>query len=172
MCKDENVRIIIKQGSGVPTIPVSADHRNGDWIATDIYEGESYMDTDTGLVYNRGASGIVMANGDPVKLVWKALVTQSGTNAPVLVVVENSLNVTVVSGYTGVGSYTLSGFDSNLTSAIDLHGNINSTQSEVFMNLVAFTSSSIVMNTSTLGAVADDVLDTIGSSITVTKYVI
>jgi len=84
MCKDENVRIIIKQGSGVPTIPVSADHRNGDWIATDIYEGESYMDTDTGLVYNRGASGIVMANGDPVKLVWKALVTQSGTNAPVL----------------------------------------------------------------------------------------
>ena len=40
MCQDLNARIVIKQGSGVPTIPVSADHRNGDWLTTDIYEGE------------------------------------------------------------------------------------------------------------------------------------
>jgi len=63
MCKDENVRIVIKQGSGVPTVPVSADHRNGDWIATDIYEGEQYQDTDTGIVYTRSSTGIEVVGG-------------------------------------------------------------------------------------------------------------
>lgn len=60
MC-DKSSRMIIKQGSGVPTIPPSADHRNGDWIATDIYEGEFYQDTDTGLVYTRSGGNIFPA---------------------------------------------------------------------------------------------------------------
>jgi hypothetical protein len=59
MSCDKTARIIIKQGVGVPTIPVSTDHRNGDWIATDIYEGEQYMDTNTGLVYTRNGLTIV-----------------------------------------------------------------------------------------------------------------
>lgn len=63
MCGDKSARMIIKTGSGVPTIPVSADHRNGDWIATDIYEGESYMDTDTGIVYTRNGSSIESVGG-------------------------------------------------------------------------------------------------------------
>ena len=63
MCKDENVRIVIKQSAGVPTIPVSADHRNGDWITTDIYEGEQYQDTDTGIVYTRSSTGIEAVGG-------------------------------------------------------------------------------------------------------------
>ena len=37
---DETRRIIIKKGAGVPTIPTSVDHRDGSWLATDIYEGE------------------------------------------------------------------------------------------------------------------------------------
>jgi len=61
MCKDQSARIIIKRGSGVPTIPVSADHRNGDWIATDIYEGEFYQDTATGIVYTRNGATIEFA---------------------------------------------------------------------------------------------------------------
>tara|TARA_R110000822_G_scaffold26529_5_gene79811 strand:- start:73 stop:630 length:558 start_codon:yes stop_codon:yes gene_type:complete len=58
MCQDEIKRIIIKQGAGVPTIPVSSDHRNGDWLATDVYVGEFYQDTNTGILYNRDATGI------------------------------------------------------------------------------------------------------------------
>mgnify|MGYP000500095389 CR=1 FL=1 len=63
MCEDKNVRIVIKQGSGVPTIPVSADHRNGDWLTTDIYEGEQYQDTDSGVIYSRTVAGIVPIGG-------------------------------------------------------------------------------------------------------------
>lgn len=66
MCEDSFARIVIKQGNGIPTIPASADHRNGDWIETDIYEGEFYQDLDTGLIYNRYGSNIVSASGVPV----------------------------------------------------------------------------------------------------------
>lgn len=61
MCQDQSARMIIKRGSGVPTIPVSADHRNGDWIATDIYEGEFYQDTDDGIIYTRNGASIEVA---------------------------------------------------------------------------------------------------------------
>ena len=58
MCNDKIERRAIKRGSGEPTIPVSTDHRNGDWIATDIYEGEMYQDDDTGIVYIRNGTSI------------------------------------------------------------------------------------------------------------------
>jgi len=61
MCGDKFERRQIKMGSGVPTIPASTDHRNGDWIATDIYDGEFYMDTDTGLTYTRNGTSIIPA---------------------------------------------------------------------------------------------------------------
>lgn len=48
---DETRRIIIKKGSGVPTIPTSNDHRDGSWLATDIYEGEFYLDTASNGLY-------------------------------------------------------------------------------------------------------------------------
>ena len=48
---DETRRIIIKKGAGVPTIPTSVDHRDGSWLATDIYEGEFYLDTANNQVY-------------------------------------------------------------------------------------------------------------------------
>jgi hypothetical protein len=56
---DETRRIIIKKGAGAPTIPTSPDHRDGSWLATDIYEGELYLDTVTGLNYTRYDSTIV-----------------------------------------------------------------------------------------------------------------
>jgi hypothetical protein len=55
---DETRRIIIKKGVGVPTIPTSPDHRDGSWLATDIYIGEFYMNTTTGSIYTRTSSGI------------------------------------------------------------------------------------------------------------------
>ena len=50
---DKKERRQIKQINGEPTIPVSSDHRNGDWIATDLYKGELAQDTNSGLVYTR-----------------------------------------------------------------------------------------------------------------------
>jgi len=48
---DETKRIILKHGTGVPTIPTSNDHRDGTWIATDIYPYEIYIDSVSGLMY-------------------------------------------------------------------------------------------------------------------------
>jgi len=58
-CTDQKVRIINKKGSGVATVPTSADHRDGSWIATDIYDGEWYLDTDTGYAYTRNGAAII-----------------------------------------------------------------------------------------------------------------
>jgi len=80
MCQDQSARMIIKRGSGVPTIPVSADHRNGDWIATDIYEGEFYQDTVTGIVYTRNGATIEFA-GTGSENFANADLTVTGTRA-------------------------------------------------------------------------------------------
>lgn len=58
MC-DKIARIVpIRQINGLPTVPVSSDPRNGDWIDTDIFIGEFAMDVNTGFVYTRSAMGI------------------------------------------------------------------------------------------------------------------
>lgn len=56
---NETRRIIIKKGAGTPTIPSSSDHTDGTWLASDIYEGELYLDTTNGLNYTRYGSTIV-----------------------------------------------------------------------------------------------------------------
>lgn len=55
----EYFRMVQKPGNGIATIPPSTDHQNGDWIDTDIYEGELYLDLNTGIVYTRNGSDIV-----------------------------------------------------------------------------------------------------------------
>jgi hypothetical protein len=55
----QNARMIMKRGNGAPTVPVSNDNNDGTWIATDIYEGEHYMDLDTGIVYTRSGSSLL-----------------------------------------------------------------------------------------------------------------
>jgi len=171
MCEDLNARIIIKQGSGVPTIPVSADHRNGDWIDTDIYEGELYQDTDSGLTYTRNSFGIVTSDGKPTSKVWKAIILQAGTSAPVLTVVENTLGVTVVSSYSVVGGYGLSGFAGLLTGNISISMDFQLSYLEHSRCLVS-TSSLLSLSTYLSGVLANDVLaiSTIIRTITVTVY--
>jgi hypothetical protein len=51
MSETQYARIITKASTGVPTIPPSADHSNGDWVSTDIYEHELYLDDATGKIY-------------------------------------------------------------------------------------------------------------------------
>jgi hypothetical protein len=176
MCKDENVRIVIKQGSGVPTVPVSADHRNGDWIATDIYEGEQYQDTDTGIVYTRSSTGIEAVGGGGGAIqpkVWKAQIAQSATDAPYLNVLENTLGVTVVPSYSSVGTYLLSGFDSKLTDDTCTSMVVSLVNDDDYYTWGRISTSIISIITSNAGVLADDVLD-LGrwreSTITVTKY--
>jgi hypothetical protein len=105
MSCDQSARILIKQGSGVPTIPASTDHRNGDWIATDIYEGEQYMDTDTGIVYTRVGSAITQIGGGGYKRAV-LVVDQTGTSAPTITELINDIG-TISSSYIGVGNYTI-----------------------------------------------------------------
>jgi hypothetical protein len=105
-------RAAIKQGSGIPTIPVSTDHRNGDWIATDIYVGEMYLDLDTGMVYTRSGNDIVQPDGSPPTLVWEGTLSQTGVLAPTVDAVNrNSLGGTIVLTYIAAGNYrgTLTG---------------------------------------------------------------
>jgi hypothetical protein len=55
----EYARLITKSSEGVPTIPPSASHDNGDWSSNDIYEHELYLDSVTGYFYTRKGDEIV-----------------------------------------------------------------------------------------------------------------
>jgi len=170
MSCDQSARILIKQGSGVPTIPASTDHRNGDWIATDIYEGELYMDTDTGLVYTSNGGIIQMADGRTKQAVWKASITQTGVSAPSLTVLENTLGVTITPTYTSVGNYALTGFSSLLTGSFEMSidYNVGPTKHAAVYNT---TSSVMLVQTHDGGVVTDGVLGgTTVHTITVVKY--
>ena len=68
-CYDQKRRLINKKGNGVPTVPATSDHRDGSWLATDIYEGEWYLDKDTGTAYTRNGSSIVSLSGSPLPTV-------------------------------------------------------------------------------------------------------
>ena len=70
MC-DEFKRMRVKRAEGKATVPVSSDHRNGDWIATDIYEGEWYLDTLSGQTYIRNGNDI-FSIGDPTRIYNKS----------------------------------------------------------------------------------------------------
>lgn len=170
MCQDQSARMIIKRGSGVPTIPVSADHRNGDWIATDIYEGEFYQDTDTGLVYQRNGGTIVTASGDSKQLIWEALITQTGTNDPILNVINNSLGITAVPSYLGVGGYTIGGFAGNLTGSLKIEKNMPSASYNKYFVLAILDVNTLFLETGDTSASPENNLLITGSYIKITKY--
>lgn len=56
----EYARILTKSSEGLPTIPPSATHDNGDWSPNDIYEFELYVDSSTGYLYTRVLDNIVL----------------------------------------------------------------------------------------------------------------
>jgi len=169
MCQDKFERRQIKMGSGVPTIPASTDHRNGDWIATDIYDGEFYMDTDTGLTYTRNGSIIQMSDGRKAQSIWKALITQTGTSAPSLTVIENSLGITATPNYLGVGGYTISGFAGNLVAPLEVHANLPLGSLDNQCGFGILDANTLFLDSQYLGASANGVL-VAGCSITVIKY--
>jgi len=107
MCNDDKfVRMIMKRGEGIPTIPSSDDHRNGDWLDTDIYRGEWYQDTLTGKVYTRNdADEITSPDGSIAPTsVFDAIISQSSTGAPTI----DHLILDTIGGafsYSAVGTY-------------------------------------------------------------------
>jgi hypothetical protein len=98
---DITKRIIIKKGSGIATVPSSSDHRDGTWLATDIYIGEFYMNTVNGKIYTRTASGIeeiIYDVADFEVLANKAtdFTTINNTKYPTTQAVENQIDAKLV----------------------------------------------------------------------------
>lgn len=167
----------MKRGQGKATVPVSADHRNGDWLATDIYEGELYQDTDTGVFYTRMGSDIVVV-GKTIdeEIVYKAVLQQTGTNAITVTELVNPNNYSISSNYNGIGDYSLFGFMGELfkTATTDYYEVILSTQ-ELGYGEAAITvmSSDIEIDIFTYdnaGLAANDIIDNKWNVITVKKY--
>lgn len=102
---DEFRRLVIKQGNGIATVPPSADHRNGDWIATDIYQGELYLDLDTGLIHSRSVNGITLAS-NPYK-VYITKISQTGTSAPTVTGGYSQLTGTLTFARSSAGVYSI-----------------------------------------------------------------
>ena len=106
--------------------------------------------------------------------VYKAQISQTGTSAPTLVELVNTLGVTVTPAYGGVGDYSISGFDSNLSGLIDV--SITTGFNESFTTEITCQTSSILnIATYISGASSNDVLSNSGTYIgtcvvTVTKY--
>lgn len=159
MSCDKFSRMIIKQAEGKATIPVSSDHRNGDWIATDVYPGEWYLDSLTGQTYIRNRNDI-FSIGDPTILQQKLLLTQTGATAPVVTLLADTFNGagTIVWTRTGTGVYqgTLAGvFQANKTFLIVESGaNINEN-----IRIYRKTTSVIEVKTYDLGALKDGILN-------------
>jgi hypothetical protein len=106
--------------------------------------------------------------------IWKAQIEQTGTSAPVLTVLVNTLGVTLTPSYSGVGDYSIDGFDGNLTGLIeiDLTSYIEENNTT---EINCLTSSILRIKSFTAGSIANDVFSNsgtnVGSSIlTVTKY--
>lgn len=110
---DKKERRVIKKGVGIPTVPVSADHRNGDWLVTDIYEGEFYQNTTTGFLYTRTPTGIVKS--ETLVRSHSAKLLQSGVNIPSSTVCQSTLLGTVTYARSVAGSYTLTTSVANFT---------------------------------------------------------
>lgn len=109
MSCDKYARMIIKQGSGIPTVPASPDHRDGSWLNTDVYEGEQYLDTDTGIVYTRNGSDIVPVSSGGI-ILGRAVISVTQNlpegSAPVITEHFNTIG-TINSVYNASGDYEI-----------------------------------------------------------------
>jgi hypothetical protein len=104
----QNARMIMKRGNGVPTVPVSNDNNDGTWIATDIYEGEQYMDLDTGIVYTRYGNDIqTVQTGLADERVIIGNTSQSSTSAPTLVIGKNNTGAVLSTARDAIGDYRI-----------------------------------------------------------------
>jgi len=134
-------------------------HSTGVLAATDLIEVSE--DLGGGLYGSRKLTGQELFG-----LVWEALITQTGTNAPVLTVIKNTLGITATSGYTSTGVYTISGFATLLTGNIKIDSFCTNGQ----VQCSAASSSALLLATLDATGSNQNGLLLIGSYVKVTKY--
>ncbi len=62
----QDSRIKIKRSTvtaTVPTVPISNDHTDGTWTATDIYKGELFFNQADGVLWSRDDNGVTCLGG-------------------------------------------------------------------------------------------------------------
>jgi hypothetical protein len=168
------------QVQGTDKIPVFSDGRTeritidelGSYISSnsDTYvTGGTYTNGTLTLSRNDGVdltiNGFFTGNTSDVK-VYRALLTQTGTTAPVATILENTLGFTPVYGYTDVGQYTLTqlgGFPLDKTIIDCSRGYSNFfggiVLSEQKMSVVAFDADTIYISTVVGTSATDGLMD-------------
>jgi len=106
--------------------------------------------------------------------VWKCFITQTGTSAPVVTVLINTLGAgTITSTYDSTGYYTLSGFGTSLTSSTSIEARFEIPSYLNTGGAVRIDADSFAVYTQASGTNTDDILDVTfpyAYTITVTKY--
>lgn len=183
MCLDKKARIITKRGSGVPTVPATTDHTDGTWIATDIYEGEMYVDTDTGILYTRNGSNIVKANSVPSEeVVLKFRIYQTSTSVPTIIPYYNPNGYTLTPLRDGAGLYRVTGLTGQLMATdsekYEIEFSTNSLLAGSSLDVYPSNNTDLVVRSyDNTGTLADDVIlrysggtSAVWNVITVKKY--
>ena len=157
----EPFRSGIKRGVGVPTVPVSSSHRNGDWTDNDIYEGEMYQDTDTGLVYTRTAANIVKSGSVPNEaVILKFRIYQDDVAIPVVVPYFNPNAYELSSVRDSAGVYRVLGLVGQLMTDTDHKYEIVVSNgymlSSSLVNVTAATNESLLVETYNNTGTRDD----------------
>lgn len=149
----------------MPTQEIS-DYVTGLSSATLTGAEEVYLATDEKTT----VQDIANLNGK----VYKAQISQTGTSAPTLVELVNTLGVgTLTTNYILTGAYDIQGFGGVLTGLIDI--NITWNNVNDFARVYIATSSILGVSTFTSGVGANGVLDNTGFGLgtcvlTITKY--
>lgn len=91
-------------------------HSTGVLAATDLIEVSE--DLGGGLYGSRKLTGLELRQGIDT---YKAVISQASTNDPVIEVeLNNTLGLTVVPSYVGVGSYQIAGLSSNASRVVEI----------------------------------------------------
>jgi len=128
---DQTNRIIFKVGTGIATIPASSDHRNGDWLSTDIYDQEIYMNDADGKLYT--------SNGGVIKEIGASI---------------NLGNSDLIQSAVGTRSFKLAGsaatdllrLESSAAAIVDFRGDGSFFQKNVGVNVAPNANTALYMN--------------------------
>lgn len=97
---DTYKRLIVKMSttaSEAPTVPTSDDHRNGDWIATDIYVGELFYNCEDAILYTRDLNDniqiLATANNDSNRVVEQVNSSQNISTSSRYIIVDTTSGI-------------------------------------------------------------------------------
>lgn len=86
-------RMVMKNGAGAPTIPLTPSHEDGGWVATDVYEDEFYRDTITDALYYRVSNDVIVSVPTSMQKVLSVVVSLDHTDV-------TSLGTSYAAGFT------------------------------------------------------------------------